>query len=495
MKDKLINLAGHSFVYGIGNALGAVGGFVLIPLYTHVLSTSEYGILELLNRTADILILLMLMGVRQAFIRFYFDRDDDEWHKTVVFTTIALILTSAIVVSLTFLPFRGLISAAFFKGAATETLFLLLIVWVFLSLLVQVGMTHLQIQMKSIKYVTINMLSLILFISSNIILVYICRKGINGILITNIWISGLIGFSFLYLLIKWAGLRLSLDLVKGLLKFGLPFLPTAAFGFMLMNSDRYILGIFTSLDDVGIYSLSYKVGFLGLAVIMDSFGKVWSPFLFENYNKPEGSALIGRVFTYYVMVSVTVGLLISMASPMIIPMISSRGYHSSYKLIPLICLGSIFYSMASLADAGILISKKTAYKPLIFGLSGSLAIGLGLVLIPRFGCWGAGISVAFCFCGLFLINYYISNKFYRILIDYKKLIMIFISAISVYLFSLYLFNLGNELKYSRICSMASFIIYPTFLWVAGVLSYEEKAFVRELFERLRLRTKGWEGSI
>ena len=62
MKDKLLKLAGHSFVYGVGNALGAVGGFILIPLYTHVLSTGEYGVLELLNRTADILMLFMLMG-------------------------------------------------------------------------------------------------------------------------------------------------------------------------------------------------------------------------------------------------------------------------------------------------------------------------------------------------------------------------------------------------------------------------------------------------
>ena len=125
MKEKIIKLAGHSFVYGIGNALGAIGGFILIPLYTHVLSTAEYGILELLNRTADILMLFMLMGVRQAFIRFYFDHDDSEWHKTVVFTTIALILISAVIISSIFVPLRGLIADTLFKDSTTEKYVLL----------------------------------------------------------------------------------------------------------------------------------------------------------------------------------------------------------------------------------------------------------------------------------------------------------------------------------------------------------------------------------
>ncbi|PQP34278.1 hypothetical protein C6A37_08620, partial [Desulfobacteraceae bacterium SEEP-SAG9] len=168
----MIKLAGHSFVYGLGSALGAIGGFLLIPLYTHVLSTAEYGILELLNRTADIMMLFMLMGVRQAFIRFYFDREDEDWKKQVVFTTIALNLTFALLFSLILFPLRGLIADTLFKDSSTEKYFVLVGIWVILNLMVRVGMTHLQIQMKSIKYVYVNLISFILFITSNIILVY-----------------------------------------------------------------------------------------------------------------------------------------------------------------------------------------------------------------------------------------------------------------------------------------------------------------------------------
>ena len=487
MKDKLVKFAGHSLVYGIGNALGAIGGFILIPLYTHVLSMSEYGILELLGRTADILMLFMLMGVRQSFIRFYFDSDDPDWNKTVVFTTLSLILTSSVIVSLVFFPFRNLIANELFKGSAAGTLFVFVLAWVILNLLVRVGLTHLQIQMKSIKYVTINFITFILFIISNIILVYIYRKGIMGILITNIWVSGVIGFTFLFFMIRWTRVKFSLSLAKGLLKFGLPFLPTTAFGFLLLNSDRYILGIFSSLEDVGLYSLAYKIGFLGLTFIMGSFEKVWAPFLFEHYNKPEGPALIGKIFTYWALICVSIGLVISVVSPIIIPMISPKAYHVSYKLVPLLCFGSVFYSMATLADAGVLISKKTMYKPLIFGLSSFAAITLNFILIPRYGPTGAAIAIAFSFLTLFTVNLYISNKFYVISIEYKRLVLMFMSAIIVYLFSKVLFGLADNIKYMNMFSISAIFIYPVLLLFSGFFSAEEKHFVRGLFAKIRLQ--------
>ena len=86
--------------------------------------------------------------------------------------------------------------------------------------------------------------------------------------------------------------------------------------------------------------------------------------------------MIAKVFTLYTLVVVAVGLIISVLSPIVIPLISDAAYHTSYKLVPLICLAAIFYGMASVADAGILISKKTFYKPILFGAAGIVAFVL-----------------------------------------------------------------------------------------------------------------------
>ena len=68
------SLLRSSSIYGVGAVLNKALGFFLIPLYTHTLATGQYGLLELLNRVADVLILLVFLGMRQAYIRFFFDR-------------------------------------------------------------------------------------------------------------------------------------------------------------------------------------------------------------------------------------------------------------------------------------------------------------------------------------------------------------------------------------------------------------------------------------
>ncbi|MHA1231751.1 MAG: oligosaccharide flippase family protein [Candidatus Helarchaeota archaeon] len=483
MKDKLLKLGRHSFIYGIGNALSVAAGFLLIPLYTNMLSASEYGILELLNRTGDILMLLMFMGSRQAFIRFYFDKDTEEWHKAVLGSIVVFVIFSSLTVVSLFFPFKGYVARNLFKNISSEPFIILLLIWLPFEILVNIGMTLLQIQMKSVLYVLINFIRLVLTITSNIILVYFYRKGIIGIFTTNIWVSGIIALNFLIFFIYWTKLKISFSIIKGILKFGLPYLPTAFFMYIISNSDRFFLTHYSDLDSVGIYALAYKIGMFGISFLMDPFGKVWSPFLYANYNTPEGNKLISKVFTLYTLVSVGMGLSISIFSPVIIPIISGKVFHSAYKLVPLICTASVFYGMARLADAGILISKKTGYKPLIFGISAFISVILNLILIPPFGATGAAITLALTFFSLFVVNYSISSKFYVIEIEYRKMLIIFSSATIAYLVSNYVFYKGQDIGFIKLMSLLTILIYPFLLWVGGFFSSSEKKIIFNFITR------------
>ncbi len=268
-----------------------------------------------------------------------------------------------------------------------------------------------------------------------------------------------------------------------MLKFGFPYLPTACFMFIINSSDRYFLSLYSSLDSVGIYALGYKIGMFGIAVLMGPFEKVWSPFLFENYNKEDGPELVSKVFTLYTLISVSVGLAISVSSPIIIPLISGKAFHSSYKLIPFICLASIFYGMATLSDAGILISKKTGYKPFIFGSASIVGIVSNVLLIPRFGALGASITLAITFFSLFIVNYSVAYKFYPLKIEYKKILLVFVSALTTYLMFTYLFSFGDEMRFMKIYSIVSLCIFPVILWFGGFFSDNEKLLVKRLLAK------------
>ncbi len=480
MLDKLLKLGKHTIIYGIGNALTAIGAFILIPLYTHVLATKEYGILELLNRTGDILILIIVMGVRQAFIRFYFDSDQEEWHKKVIATTIGFLLVSSVVSIMIFYPFREMVAELLFNDPLIGIYFLYIFIWIPLDLMVNVGMTHLQIQMKSTKYVVINFIKFFSYVGSNVVLVYYFKMGILGVLVTNIWVSGMVGLGFLIYYMRWTKFQMSLSLLKDLLKFGLPYLPTAIFGYIIHNGDRYFLTLYTSLEEVGIYALGFKIGMFGLALVVEPFGRVWSPFLFDNYDKPDGPELISKVFTIYTLIVVSVALGISIAAPFVIPIISGEAYHSAFKIVPLICLAAIFYDLAIMADAGILIKKKTQYKPLIFGIAALVGIIPNFILVPQFAGMGAAAALVITFVALFIINFSISNRFYVIKLEFKKMILILVGALIVYVLSKFILNIDNENIWIQILSLLSFSIFPLILWFGGLLSENEKKLLMQL---------------
>src|SRR6266571_8642964 len=61
-------------------AAGTIGirtaSFLLIPVYTHTLSTGDYGLLAVLLQTAQIMVIVIGIGSRTALVRFAKEYED-----------------------------------------------------------------------------------------------------------------------------------------------------------------------------------------------------------------------------------------------------------------------------------------------------------------------------------------------------------------------------------------------------------------------------------
>ncbi|MBD3315031.1 MAG: hypothetical protein GF344_04535 [Chitinivibrionales bacterium] len=74
--SRIRQLGRHSLIYLLGDVLTLAAGFILIPIYTNRLDPGQYGILELLNRTGEVIMMVALRDFIQAYIRFFLDKDD-----------------------------------------------------------------------------------------------------------------------------------------------------------------------------------------------------------------------------------------------------------------------------------------------------------------------------------------------------------------------------------------------------------------------------------
>jgi len=88
MWDELKSLFKHTTIYGVGGLLGKMAGFLLIPFYTHYLSTREYGTLELLDLSLSLTGLILNVVVAAPLVRFFYDHENEDERRKVVSTAL-----------------------------------------------------------------------------------------------------------------------------------------------------------------------------------------------------------------------------------------------------------------------------------------------------------------------------------------------------------------------------------------------------------------------
>ncbi len=479
MSKEIKKLARHSIIYGIGSSLGAAGSFLLIPLYTHALSTEDYGAVELLYRLCSILMIVMFLGVRQAYIRYFFDnRADKVWQETVTGSTMVFVALSCAAILAVVLPFEGLVRDELLSGHVTDTVMLLALLWIPCDMFLNVGMTYFQIQMRSIAYVLINVLFVVLYLIANVVLVYWMRLGVQGVFLAQIGVTGAIAAGVIAYIAATTRLRVSVEIIRKMVIFGLPLLPAAFFMYLINNADRYFLSLYSGLEEVGVYALAAKLGTVGTLFLMDPFLKVWSPFLFDNYDKPDGPVLVSRVFTLFTLACVLVALGVSVFAPIVLPLVTGDEFAGAIVLVPLACLAAVFYSISGLADAGILIAKKTKYKPLIAGIAAAVAVAANAALVPFLGMWGAAIAAVMAMVTMVFANLHFSNRYYRLPIEWRRILLVFGGAIVTFAICDAVLIWSDHSVAGQIGSVLALVSFPLLLWWGRFFTLEELRAIR-----------------
>ena len=87
--NRYKKLFSNTVILGLGTFGSKLLVFLLMPLYTSWLSTSQYSTAELITSTANLLIPLACVGISNGIFRFAAERESDQ--KTVFSTSIALL--------------------------------------------------------------------------------------------------------------------------------------------------------------------------------------------------------------------------------------------------------------------------------------------------------------------------------------------------------------------------------------------------------------------
>ncbi len=428
-------LARHSIIYGIGASVNKVAGFLLLPIYTRYLTTHDYGIKELVGLSTDILGVVLAASISSAFYRFYFEYKEEKERN--------LVLSSSYIFLGAFgLLFVGLLSMSapflaeyVLNSSQLSVFFLIAFASLWFQTLNGIGLNYLRVTMKSLQYVVLSFFRLFLAIGLNIYFIIFMDMGVLGILISTLITSIVVFFILNVPQLFRAGLRFSPVIVKEMLKFGIPMVPSQLGSFIVHVSDRFFIKSYCSIADAGLYALGYRFGGLPGTFVSEPFNQVWQPRRLEVYDQENSEEVFGKIFTYFLVLISFMALGVAVLTRDVLMIMAEKEFWPAYRVVPIIVLANVIFTFNYHFNMGIIIEKKTKYFAYINASNAALNLSLNFLLIPRYGIYGAAFATLISYTYLSLLTYYFSNRFFKIDFEFLRMGKILAAATLIYAFS------------------------------------------------------------
>ncbi|MCW9065192.1 MAG: oligosaccharide flippase family protein [Ignavibacteriaceae bacterium] len=469
MFDKLKELTKDTAIYGISTMVGRFLNFILVPLYTNIFLPADYGIIQLIYAYTAILNIIFIYGMDSAYLKFasFKDLGDDKDNFSTPY--ISIFLTS-LLISLLIVINSEVISVSLRIPSEYSYLIYLAAAILFLDANVVIPFLKLRLDRRAKIFSLFRVINIVTNIILNVYLILILHWGIEAIIISNLVASAVSLLLVSVTILKNFKFKFHSALFKRMLKFGLPFLP-AGFAVMLVQViDVPILEKLTDLKTVGIYKANYKLGIF-MMLFVNMFQFAWQPFFLQNAKESNAKEMFSKILTYFTLVGsiilVVLSLFITDLAQIKIAGFSLVGpeYWAGLQIVPIVLLAYLINGMYSVFVAGIYIEEKSIYVPFITGTGALVNVIVNFLLIPVLGITGAALATLASYFVMALGYYYVTQKFFKVKYELKRIGHIFIAIILVGAIYYYLLSTGNLLFPFKLILLIIFTLYIYFVAV------------------------------
>jgi len=482
--SPLRKLAQFTLIYGVGELASYSLAFVLVPVYTRLLSPSQYGVLEVFNRTLEMLGIFAAVGIGMAAMRSYFGKEKGEGDRSVFTTAMAFAVTNSLWIAIVFSAAAGLISRLLLGTMEYAGLFRL----TFSILIFEQGFgivrTYLKATGRPASYSVLSVGKYAVTLGLIIGFLLFVGREVKYVLMATLVANVIFFIPSAAVLLSKIGLKVSRAGLRRMLMFGLPFVPGGVLLFLLNNADRFLLVALVGQNEAGLYALGYRVALVPVMFVLVPFQAAWGPFMMERGETKEGPQLFARILSYLTAAYCGVCLVLALFAKEAVALIAAPSFAEAYRVIPPVLLGYVFWVISVILDAGIYITRKTVWKPLLLAAGAGTNVLLNLVLIPRLGMMGAAYSTAAGFLVFVVCTYFVSFRLYPVRYEWGRVFVSIAGAAGLYLLSAFAPTGGSASVLVRVLLIAS---YAAILRLAGFSLVKELEFIREWLGRAKRR--------
>jgi O-antigen/teichoic acid export membrane protein len=405
-------------------ASSLVAGFLALftlPLYTRHLTEAELGYAETLLTAIILVSIVLRFGVGEAFVRFYFDDDDQQRRDRLARRTVSFVLVTSTIVALVAVALAGPLSRALLGiEDATLMAYGALGLWAFTNL--EIAYALLRVDERRRTYLRASVANVVLTVALTVTLVVGFDAGARGYVLGNYAASTVVLFGLWIFALRQ---RVALDLraprsLGPLLRFGAPTVPADAAVFALNVVDRAWLLRADSPAAAGIYAVAVKLATL-VIVAVRGFQYAWPPLAYSITDEDEARHLYALVTTAYVIVAGLVVAGLTLLGRWVVRALTSDPFFAAHEALPWVALGWALYGLflVFVTIAGRAKVTTRTFPAAAIGLVVNV-IGLA-VLVGPLGPSGAGISLCAAYLAMLVVVHLLTRGLFVVPFEWARL--------------------------------------------------------------------------
>ncbi|KPD00155.1 Polysaccharide biosynthesis protein [Geobacillus sp. BCO2] len=353
-------LGADSLLYAFMNVGTKLIAFLMLPIYTSYLSKAQYGAVYLIDQWTSMLTFLVIFGTDSALSFYYYDTDDKEKRLLYVRNVMYFRL---FVVGLLFLAVvlaGPWIAGALFQEPRYVDLLYISIATLLLDTIFVMATTVLRFEFQTKKVVIWTLVKMLLVAVLSYAALRWFAATPEGLLIGRLVSSALVFLLMLHLTVKYMVWRVRFDVLKELLAYAAPLVPTSLAFWVIANVSTFFIQRFASLEEVGVFGVALRLATV-ITLITSGVQMAWRPYSMSMKDRSESRALFAKVYMALLLIGAFGLLLIATASPWLVATFFKPEYRDAASYIPFLSAVTFLNFYYLIVSTGLFLTKETGY--------------------------------------------------------------------------------------------------------------------------------------
>lgn len=454
MAGGMKSLAKDTAIYGVSSILGKFVSWCLVPIYTTVLATGEFGVMTNIYSFTALIGVILTFGMETGFFRF---ANKEENNPTTVYSTALLFVGILCLAFLTVcLVFIRPISD-FLEYSNHPDYIAIMLVVVSIDAFSSIPFAYLRYKKRPVRFATIRLVGIFTTIILTVFFLLICPEihAVNPSLIDwfynpdykggYVFVANVIGslLTLILLLPQLTGFKYILDtrLLNKMVNYSFPLLILGIAGILNQTVDKIIYPYLFADKEIAFQQLGIYSACSRLAIIMmmftQAFRFAYEPFIFAKNKDANNDKAYTEAMKYFIIFSLIIFLAVMFYMDIIKYFIRSDAYYEGLDVVSIIMMGYILFGIYFNLSFWYKMVDKT-YFGAIFSIAGCvITIVLNIIFVPIYGYMASAWATLICNLVMMLLSYYFERKYRPLPYDFKAIGLYFGLAIVLYAISCY----------------------------------------------------------